>query len=170
MIYEKDALLEFETKGTEKSRYFVPLVFLSASYILFILLALLFDLNHGFRVVKNFSFELIFIVLSLPVTGVILLVKKNKFGWAICLFYNLLIMLILLTINLVTFLKKEYFNFDLTYGWQAVIIFLTTLFIILMLISKDVRHYLKISTPDLGATLVLSSVLSLIIIVTILES
>lgn len=140
------------------------------SYISFLLLVFLFDLNPRFQIKKNLDWELVFIIVTFPVIGITLLAKRNKFGWAICLFYNLLTALLFLMAFLQPFLKNGNRNFKAIDGWVAYIILLIPFVLVAMLISRDVRDYLKVSTPDLRTTLFISSALSLIIIVTVLVS
>lgn len=170
MDFEKDVLTDFESKDVEKNRYFSAFIFLSVFYIIFILFDFLFDLFHGFHVEENINWELVFIVLTPPVIGVILSVRRNKFGWVICLFYNLLMTLMFLVTFLRRFKHKYHSSSDLADGWRGYIILTTVLILVSILVSKSIRYYFKISASDLRATLFLSSVLSLMIIVMLLES
>ena len=107
MDYEKDVLTDFESKVVEKSKYFSALIFLFFSYILFLSFFTFFDLHPKLQIRKDIEWELVFIIIALPLIGIILLVKKNKFGWAICLFYNLLTTLSFMAAFLQPFFKMS---------------------------------------------------------------
>jgi len=170
MDYEKDVLLEFENKGLEKCRYFASFIILFIFYIIYLLFFLSFELNLKLQIRKNINWEINFFIAALPAIGIILLVKKKKIGWAICVFYNLFTGLFRQIAFFQPFLKNNFRYFDAVDGLEIFIEFLIPFALVAMLISRDFRYYLKISTPDLRDTLIISSVLSLFIIVMVLGS
>jgi hypothetical protein len=167
---EKHALLDFETKDSEKSRYSTALIILFISFIFFLLLDFVFDLDYRFAMKKNIDWNFVFMVLILPTIGAFLFVKQNKFGWAICLFYYELMAILLVTTFLRDFLKKGYNNSDLMDGWRAYLLFFGSIILILMLVSKDIRYYFKITASNFRTTLFISSIIILIVDVMILTT
>lgn len=167
---EKDALLDFETKDSEKSKYSNALITFFISFIFFLLLDFVFDLDHRFAIKKNIDWELVFLILILPTIGTFLFVKQNKFGWAICLFYYKLIAILFLTTFLRDFLKKGYSYSHLMDGWRAYLLFLVSIILIAMLVSKDIRYYFKITTCNFRTTLFISSIITLVVVVMILTT
>lgn len=161
---DKDTLLDFETKDSEKSRYYTVLPILFISYIIFLLLDFAFYLDHRFVIKKNIDWELVFIILILPTIGTYIFVKRNKIGWAICFFYYKLMVVLSLITFLQDFLKKGYINFNLTDAWRAYILFLMSIIILSMLLSKDIRYYFKITTSNFRKILLISSILTLLIV------
>ena len=167
---EKDTLLDFETKDSEKSRYSTGLTILFISYIIFLLLDFVFDLDHKFVIKKNIEWEIVFIILILPTIGTYLFVKRNKFGWAICFFYYKLMAILYLTTFFRDFTKKGYNNFNLMGGWRAYILFLMSIIILSIIVSKDIRYYFKITTSNFRTTLFISSIITLVVVVMILSA
>ena len=167
---EKDALVDFETKDLEKSKYSNVLIISFISFIIFLLLDFVFDLDYRFAIKKNIDWELIFLILILPAIGALLFVKQNKFGWAICLFYYKLMAILFPTIFLRDFLKKSYNYSDLMNGWRAYLLCMVSIILIAMLVSKDIRYYFKITTSNFRTTLFISSIIILVLVVMILTT
>ncbi|MEO6837464.1 MAG: hypothetical protein ABI185_03690 [Ginsengibacter sp.] len=165
MDFGNDVLSDFETEEGEKSKYFAAFIILYITWILFILIVSLFDFHPGFHIIKDIDWEFVFILLGLPATGIILLVKKNKFGWAICLLCNSLIGTTLMAVSLQLFLKNGFRDFEVSDSLGPVIILLISSILIGMLISRDIRYYLKISNLNLRDTLIATSLISLSIVV-----
>ncbi|MGN6193739.1 MAG: hypothetical protein ACTHOB_02300, partial [Ginsengibacter sp.] len=75
---EKDTLLDFEIRDSEKSRYFIALIILFISTILVLLSDLVFDSDYEFAIKQNVDWNFAFLMLALPTIGTFLFVKKNK--------------------------------------------------------------------------------------------
>ena len=161
----KDLLVDFETKDSEKSKYSKALIISFISFIIFLLLDFVFELDHRFAIKKNIDWELVFLILILPTIGVCLFVKQNKFGWAICLFYYKLMTILLLITLLRDFLKTGYHYSHLTDTWRAYLLFLVSIILTAMLVSKDIRHHFKIITSTFRTTTFISSIITLVIVI-----
>jgi hypothetical protein len=165
---KKDHLLDFETNDSEKSRYFIVLIILFISSILVLLSDLVFDSDYQFAIKQDVDWNFAFLMLVLPTIGTFLFVKQNRFGWAICLFYYELMAILLVTTFLRDFLRKGFDNPDLMAGWRAYILLFGSIILILMLVSKDIRYYFKITTSNFRTTLFISSIIILVVVVMIL--
>lgn len=159
---DKDTLRDFETRDSEKSRYFIVLIILIISSILVLLSDLLFDSDYQFAIKQGVDWNFAFLMFVLPTIGTFLFLKQNRFGWAICLFYYELIAILLVTTFLRDFLKNGFANPDLMADWHAYLLLFLSIILILMLVSKDIRHYFKITTSNFRTMVVVSSIITLV--------
>jgi hypothetical protein len=160
---EKDTLLDFETRDSEKSRYFIVLIILFISTILLLLSDLVFDSDYEFAIKQGVDWNFALLMLALPTIGTFLFEKQNKFGWAICLFYYELMAISLVS----TFLRytKGFGNPpDLMANWRGYILLLLSIILLLMLVSKDIRYYFKITASNFRTTVFISSIITLIVV------
>jgi hypothetical protein len=160
---EKNALLDFETRDSKKSRYFIVLIILFISTILVLLSDLVFDSDYEFAIKQNVDWNFVFLMLALPTIGTFLFVKQNKFGWAICLFYYEL-----MAISLVSTFLRDTKGFDnppdLMASWRAYILLFLSIILLLMLVSKDIRYYFKITASNFRTTVFISSIITVIFV------
>lgn len=163
MSRDIDILNELDPNIQKKPKSFTILIYLFIAYISEVLMFSLISPFNFTSQTKSIEWETIFLILLLPVIGLILFFQKVKIGWAICLFYYSALSIFLLVIFVQNFLKEGIDIFHLHLRWQGCIFVLTTLVSFFLLLSKNIRSYLNIKPKSFVTTLIICIVLILTI-------
>jgi len=168
MKNEESLLDEFKIAIKYKSEFFRILLISFSLYILFVTLNFIFNFENFSWTIKTIDWQFVTVVLTLPVVGLMLFIKKNKFGWAICLFYYTLVPASILTAFSQQLFKKEFNYFTLTGSWRGAVMFLLSILSLSLLASKSIKGDFDITTRNFWTTLIISFILTITIIVFLL--
>ena len=161
MTEDIDILDELHPVNPRKPKYFTVLIY---TFFIYILEVVIFSFAPSFNFtsqIRSIEWEVIFLILVLPVIGLILFLGKIKMGWAICLFYYSALSIFLLMTFFKIYLKKETDIFNVQLRWRGYLLALTTIFSVCLLLSKKIRDYLDIRAKPFVTTLIICIVLIL---------
>ena len=165
MSQDIDILDELHPVSPKKPKYFTILIY---TFFIYIFEILLFSFAPSFNFIsqiRTIEWEIVSLILVLPVIGLILFLGKIKMGWAICLFYYSALSIYLLTLFFQIYLKKGTDVFDFQLRWRGYLIALTAIFSVCLLLSKKIRDYLDIRPRSFITTLIICIVLTLALFV-----
>lgn len=168
MNNDKNILDDFESTTVQKNELFIILTCIFICYILFACTILFFDLENFPSPAKNIDWQLTIVILILPVVGLPLFLKRKKAGWLICLFYFILVTLLIIAILSQDLYNKGFRSFNLKDGWKGFAIFLPSLISVSLLLSRNIRTFFEISSKSFRTAFFISLVISIIVIAMIM--
>jgi hypothetical protein len=150
-----DILEELQPVSPKKPKYFTILIY---TFFIYIFEVLIFSFAPSFNFnsqIKSIEWEVIFLILVLPVVGLILFLGKIKMGWVICLFYYSALSIFLSTTFFQIYLKKGADIFNIQLRWRGYLLALTAIFSVCLLLSKKIRDHFDIKQKSFVTTLII---------------
>jgi hypothetical protein len=155
-----DILLDIESEMNSKSRLLPALLVLFTASILLIFITFGYRLYYS-AIIRNFEKAFFLIIVSIPTVGALLFALKKKFGYTICFFYYELMTLSFLAVIFQRLIESENRELGPIAFWTPYCIAALSLLITLIILTKDIRAYMSISTKRLRQTVVISTLLVL---------
>jgi hypothetical protein len=166
---EESLLDEFKIAIKQKNESFKILLISFSLYILFVTLDFIFNIENFSLTLKRIDWQFTISILILPIIGLMLFIKKNKFGWAICLFYYMLVLALILSTFSKDLFKKEVTYFTIINSWRGFFMLLLSTLSILLLVSKNIREDFKITIKNFRTALLISLTVTIIMIAFIIN-
>lgn len=164
MTIERDILDGFNKPVVERSKLFIPLLFLFVLYFGFLILDLFIDLEHLSLKKEDPKLPILLFTLILPGIGFIFFIAKWKLGWFISLVFFLFILFLVITTTITEIIRNRgnYSNSLFTVRQLFILILVTCISIFLL--SKSIRIYFKIKSWVLITAISISVGLAVMVI------
>ena len=167
MTEETAILEEFTERKPRKGKLFDALIASSVSYIAFIIVFFFLAMKTREFSLRTSRWQLLFLILILPLSGTVFLIIGKKIGWIVNCFYFSLTTLALFY-SLIRILVEEK-NISLEKEWRGYLILGLALSSTVLLLSKPIRKYFRVSTMLLITVTAISAILVTVMALTVLR-